>query len=543
MIAPWNSHRFRWAAPVLLLAAVVPLLAQAPKEEPKPSAPADLRARSAAAVNAAFPEYVFAGKQFPAPRAEQPGKVELPLGPFTAKATFYDANYQPVTEAEKPGVYGAVVEITPREGRLIRRFVTLYRVAETPTGDNLAAAAAVPPGAVKREAALIAEVLGKRSFAEWSRDPRAARLLAGLSQDRGAGPVHKYDDAFALERQWWVGLKRKLYGWDRQFPKPVVAPYPKEGEPAPVVRTGTPAEAGMKDDAAEKIDAVLTKWGNDDDQAFAVCVVRRGVIVLHKAYGTRDGKPMTTDTKSWMASITKTMSASLMLMLVDQGLVSLDDPVEKFFPNLKGLRPENPLRIRHLYTHTGDLGDWPAIHVDDWNDVEARLADFYPRLRVGKKWAYQGSGYSLGGKIIEAVSGEAVPQFFHNHLLGPLGCDNTDVTGTHADARSVPLDMAKFGQMLLNKGAYGKHRFFKEETFKLMLPRKLTIELGPEAQKTFGFGLDGQPNRFGHGAASAATFHVDVDNELVVIMTRNKYGKNQGKYGGMFMEAIKAGMK
>jgi CubicO group peptidase (beta-lactamase class C family) len=97
--------------------------------------------------------------------------------------------------------------------------------------------------------------------------------------------------------------------------------------------------------------------------------------------------------------------------------------------------------------------------------------------------------------------------------------------------------------MLLNRGAYGQYRFFSEETFEQMLPRKLTIELGPDATKTFGFGLDGQPKKFGHGAASAATFSVDVDQKLVVIMTRNKMGKNQGKYGGKFMEAITASLE
>ena len=57
-----------------------------------------------------------------------------------------------------------------------------------------------------------------------------------------------------------------------------------------------------------------------------------------------------------------------------------------------------------------------------------------------------------------------------------------------------------------------------------------------------GFGLDGQPKKFGHGAASAATFSVDVDQKLVVIMTRNKMGKNQGKYGGKFWDALRAGI-
>jgi CubicO group peptidase (beta-lactamase class C family) len=103
--------------------------------------------------------------------------------------------------------------------------------------------------------------------------------------------------------------------------------------------------------------------------------------------------------------------------------------------------------------------------------------------------------------------------------------------------------MAKFGQMLLNRGAYGKWSFFGEKTFETMLPRRLEKLLGRHTKKVFGFGLDGQPERFGHGAASGATFHVDVKRELVVIMTRNRYGKNQDKYNGAFWKAIDEGIE
>jgi CubicO group peptidase (beta-lactamase class C family) len=111
-------------------------------------------------------------------------------------------------------------------------------------------------------------------------------------------------------------------------------------------------------------------------------------IVLHAAYGSRDGKPMTLTTKSWMASITKPMSASLMMMLVHQGLVSLDDPVDKYLPALRGLRKENPVTIRHLYTHTSGLEKWPAEwYQDELPDIEERVALAYPLLSVGKVWA------------------------------------------------------------------------------------------------------------------------------------------------------------
>ncbi len=498
-----------------------------------------------------FKAYVFGDDAFPAGAFEPAAVIEKALGPCTFRTTYYDADCQRVETAKKPGPYAAIVEAVPQKGSPLRRYATLYRTAEPIKGTQrwqpedaavFARQLGLDSAVARQESQLIAETLKGRAFDELARDPRVAKLLTGLHQQKaGTSPARKNEDAFSLERQWWVGLKRKLLGLDKVYAKPFLCPQPIKGQPAPVVRAGTLAEAGMKADAADKIDAACQAFAADTDQAFAVCIVRRGVIVLHKAYGMRDGKPMTLTTKSWMASITKAMSATLMMMLVDQGLVNLDDPVDKFLPALRDIKVEKPLTIRHLYTHTNGLDKWPGWH-DDFADLEEHVANYYPLLKVGQAWAYNGTGYELGGKIIEAVSGEAVPLFFQHHLLGPLGNTDTDVLGTHADAFSVPLDTARFGQLLLNRGAYGKLRFFREETFQKMLPQKLTMILGPDATKTFGIGLDGTPERFGHGAASAATFHVDTTEELVVIMTRNRQGKNQDKYNGKIWAAIREGI-
>lgn len=102
-------------------------------------------------------------------------------------------------------------------------------------------------------------------------------------------------------------------------------------------------------------------------------------------------------------------------------------------------------------------------------------------LKVGSTWAYNGGGYVLGGKIIENVSGEAVPLFYKKHLLDPLGCPGTD--GSQRDPRrrlQHPLNVAKFGQMPPNRGPHDKYRIFSEEAFEKMLPCKLTTELGPD---------------------------------------------------------------
>ena len=323
---------------------------------------------------------------------------------------------------------------------------------------EIAAWIGMAPEDLQPQFALVVAACKDRVFGDLARDPRTARLFAGLAL-AGASNARKNADALARERQWWVELKRQLSGADQTWPTPVVAPQHHNGKPAPVVHEGTLAEAGMKPDAAEKIDAALQAWAADTDQAFAVCIVRHGVIVLHKAYGTRDGHPMTLTDQSWMASVTKTMSATLMMMLVDRELVSLDDPIDKFLPQFRGVKVATPITLRHLYTHTSGLADWPGWS-DELPDIEDQAADCYPFVKVGKKWAYNGQGYTLGGKIIETISGEAIPLFFLHHLLGPLGMDHTDVLATHADAMTVPLDMARFAQLLLNHGRYGDHGVF-----------------------------------------------------------------------------------
>lgn len=298
----------------------------------------------------------------------------------------------------------------------------------------------------------------------------------------------------------------------------------------------------MKADAAETIDDLLQQWSADTDKAFAVCIARRSVIVLHKAYGERDGKPMTVKNRSWMASITKTMSASLMMMMVDRGRIDLETPINTVLPQFAGVTSKKPLTVRQLYTHTHGLEDF-LKPTDEWPDFSYFAADALPAVKVGQRWNYNGVGYTLGGKVIEQLSGEAIPQFYRNHLLGPLGMDDTDVSGTHADCRSTPLDIARFGQMLLNGGSYGDKRFFREETFRRMLPTRLTAALGPDTGKSWGMGLDGRPPRIYHGAASSATFQLDLEQNLVIVMTRNAMGKNYDKYFPRFMETVRGAIQ
>ena len=510
--------------------------------------PARRMAETMVFADVEFDRYCLFESEFPKPQFENPELIEAIIGPYELTTTFYDPDYNEVAKPIRPGRYGAVVEVQPETGRPFKRFVTLFRVPDEPgldrsRGIEIAAAewlGASPQVATIQQDAIHDFVRGHL----WDAlvyESAGAILMAGLHE---TGPAAKPDDFYGeperLDIAWWLGLKRKLYGWDTRWPDPFVCPRPIEGAPATVVHTGTLAEAGMKPDTVTKLDALLTEWAENSDEAFAVCIVRRGVIVLHKAYGWRDGQAMTVVTNSWMASTTKMLSGTLLMMLVDQGLMDMADPIQDYLPALAGIETNQPLTIRRLHNHTNDF-DW---HFGNgFVDMDERIAILLPHLNVGAEYRYEGTGMELNTKAIEAISGESLPQFYKNHLLDPLGCGHTSVSGASGDADSVPLDMARIAQMLLNKGAYGHMRFFSEETFEQMLPQPVALVDGESGTK-YGVGMIWvdrpglSAEAFTHGAASSATTWIDPANELVICMTRNDAGENFYQYHTQFAQLV-----
>ena len=272
------------------------------------------------------------------------------------------------------------------------------------------------------------------------------------------------------------------------------------------------------------------------------CIARRGVIFLHKAYGSKGDKPMTTETPTWMASLSKLMHGTSLMMCVDQGLIGLDQPVSAYLPALAGEAPSK-LTVRHLVTHTAGMwGHWG----DEAHDMEHLSAEYAPHLRIGEVHQYNGMSLALASKIIEQVTGESLPTFYRKHLLTPLGMENTEISNSSFNAQSTAMDMARIGQMLLNRGAYGNKRFFRGETFARMLPTDLKSVMAdnPGPQDGWGIGvvwfrrLPLSKQTFGHGAASGATLYIDLENELVVSMTRNQLGKDYSKYHEQFVQRV-----
>jgi CubicO group peptidase (beta-lactamase class C family) len=525
-----------------------------------------------------FTHKVFSPGEFPKVTWKRPGMVDNEMGEFDLKVTYYNANYNRVDKADKPGRYGAVVEATLPDGYHLQRYITLFcgqeRMDIRSTGFdvhfNRFAPLGISESAWDARQKTIDRCLGEtfaRSYMEDTGDIAAiqrvnisrwqkvagkivdggdlAVILAGAWELGDKSVKHEYEaDPYNLDRQWWVGFKRHQFGVENKYPAlklPTTA-----GVSTTTLHEGDPESVGYSKEQIENIRQVCRDWAKNGKEPLTVFVARKGTIVLQESFGEYpDGTKMTLDTPTWMASVTKLMSGCLMMQFVDQGLINLDDPVLKYLPEFDCKDMKTPLTIRHLFTHTSGFwghGTWGA----DWNNSFENVAgEYLPYLEVGKKREYNGIGYTIAGKIMERVSGKALPMLFQDQLIGPLGDEYTTVQGGSGDTRSICMDMAKVAQMLLNRGCYGDVRFFSESSFEKMLPIKLD-KLVPGSTDEWGIGMtwasyNGVTNRtVGHGAASGAVFQIDQKNELVIICCRNQIGLNHFDNVQKFMRACTA---
>ena len=250
--------------------------------------------------------------------------------------------------------------------------------------------------------------------------------------------------------------------------------------------------------------------------AGAVTVVVARDKVLHlEASGLADiaaKRPMTPDTLFWIASMTKPVTGAAILMLQDEGKLTVTDPVAKYLPEFAGLKtpsgkPAN-LTITQILTHTSGLGEaGPAAQ-------QAKvLADLVPlwlaapmQYEPGEKWKYTQSGINAAGRIVEVVSGMTFDAFVQKRIFDPLGMKDTTFYPTdqqrtrlvtayaknkdtgvleavpprpefgprdrppqgNGGLYSTARDYARFCQMLLNGGTLEGRRYLSAAAMKLL---------------------------------------------------------------------------
>ena|SRR6185436_6646547 len=290
-----------------------------------------------------------------------------------------------------------------------------------------------------------------------------------------------------------------------------------------------PAKAGLDAAKLAGLRAALQKFVDTKQISGAVTVIgRKGHLASFEVVGQRDleeKKPMETDTVFRIASMSKIVTAVAVMMLEDDGKLSVDDPVEKHLPEFRGQKlvktmtgdaavtvtlvaPERPITIKDLMTHTSGMNcNLPAGFSDLYGKRNRPLAEAvvgfsqHPLISApGKVWKYCGPAYDTLGRIVEVASGKKFEAFLDERVFKPLGMKDTTFHPTAAQrARlaiiyektaeglkrpdrqdfgsenivypaasgglfSTALDYARLCQMLADKGSAGGKHLLRPET-------------------------------------------------------------------------------
>lgn len=186
----------------------------------------------------------------------------------------------------------------------------------------------------------------------------------------------------------------------------------------------------------KQIDSLLRRTFQSEEPGGSVIVVRKGETILRGAYGMADlelGIPVSPDHVFAIGSMTKQFTAVAILMLMEQGRLSLEDDIRTYIPDYP--THGQTLTIEHLLTHTSgiiDLFDIPEWFEDLRKDVTpAELTDYFKDKSLlfdpGTQHQYSNAGYVLLGRIIEEVSGQTYARFLKEHIFDPLGMNHTIV--------------------------------------------------------------------------------------------------------------------
>ena len=224
----------------------------------------------------------------------------------------------------------------------------------------------------------------------------------------------------------------------------------------------------------EAIDKLVAKHGiADDSPGVAIFIRVPGRLHFQKGYGlasVKDATPITPTTLFELASCSKPFTATAVLILADRGLLTLDDDVRDFIPELPQYDSENPILIRDLLQHTSglpeyfDFEDVPMRHQtnsvnEDYLGMFAKLKEDEPlQFRTGSKFEYTNSNFLLLASIVQRVAKKPFGEFVRDEIFIPAGMQHTFICQS---PQSVPQeDDEKYNR------AFGYEWHAKKESWK-----------------------------------------------------------------------------
>ncbi len=302
----------------------------------------------------------------------------------------------------------------------------------------------------------------------------------------------------------------------------------------------------------------------------------------------RDRK-LRTDDIFWIASMSKPITVACLAILADDGKLTFDDPLAKHLPefanimvgqNGQSVAAERPVTLRDVATHTSGLGEMTARdpHLT-LAETSRKLAQQPLRFQPGTRWQYSTAGIDILGRVVEVVGGIPFDQFLQTRILDPLGMKDTSFwiapenasrwahsyrwnapagkleettipylynTAVTDRARpplggaglfSTAEDIARFYQMMLNKGTLNGKRILKPATVAEMTHNQIgSLAARPGMPWGLGFSVVEDPSKmaansalsagsFGHGGAFSTQSWADPTRGLVWIVMFERDGK------------------
>ncbi len=339
-----------------------------------------------------------------------------------------------------------------------------------------------------------------------------------------------------------------------------------------------PATTWGQGDARKVLAGHLQPFVDRQELAGAVMLVAdRQKVLAAEAAGWADiaaRKPMRTDSLFWIASQTKPITAAALMILVDEGKVKVDDPVEKYLPEFRGQmvvaekddahvllrKPTHPITVRNVLTHTSGLPFKSALEEPtlDLFPLVARVRSYAMtplEFEPDSRYQYSNAGINTAARIIEVVARMPYEKFLEDRLFRPLGMNDTTFWPTEGQAERIaksykpgpdnkgleettigqlhyPLtdraerfpmpagglfstahDVARFYQMLLGGGQLDGTRLLSEAAVKQMTSRQTP----PGLNDSYGFGIAAGGNWYGHGGAFSTNTWADTERGLIFV--------------------------
>jgi CubicO group peptidase (beta-lactamase class C family) len=289
---------------------------------------------------------------------------------------------------------------------------------------------------------------------------------------------------------------------------------------------------------------LLEKWttgSNAPVPGAAIVVGRFGKTVEPRFFGRQgpepDGEPIRRDAMFYMASVTKTVTYTAGMLLVERGQLNLSDRVTRYIPEFTGQGKEDA-QVLHLFTHTSGLPDEPPNNAE-LRRQHATLAKFHAEIiqtdllfPSGTQFQYSSSGTMLVAEIVQRLSGQSIRDFVNSEIIDPLGLKSTGL-GSQGFSRdrlvrttipdyqqpefgwnsqywrelgspagglfSTPEDFAVICALMLNGGRWGDVRLLSPASVRRMTTNRLNDlpDLPEPVRRTRPWGLGWRLNHLG----------------------------------------------